>query len=108
VTEPTTFQPGGPTVRAVLQLTLPVRHGWVSTPEPTTEHGGLQAVPAGTVVRLNVGDARRCYMHDARKIVGALASAAEIEVVGTDPRGVEATRAALATALDLSRLRHTG
>lgn len=108
MTEPTAIQPAGPVLRAVLLLSLPVQSGWVSTPQPTVEYGGILPVPAGTVVRLDIADARHCFMHEAGKIAGALAAAAEIEVVGTDARGVAETRAALAAALDFTRLRHAG
>lgn len=108
MSEPTRIQSGGPVLRAVVVIKLTVRHNCVSTPSPAQEHGGLLPVQPGTVVRLDIGDARMCFSHDADKIAGAFADAAEIEVVGSNPRGVESTRNSLSTSLYFSRLRATG
>lgn len=102
------LRPGGPVLRTVLAITLPSESGAVYTPAPMSEFGGIPAVPEGTLVRLDIGDARRCFDHEADKIAGALISAAEIEIVGTDVCGVTETRVELAAALARAHLIHTG
>jgi hypothetical protein len=88
-----------PVVRAVIRLRLPIRYGSVSTPEPTMEFGGLEPLPPGTVVVLDIGPARGCPEATAWKIAGALRLCAEVQVTGRDWQGVVDTRAQLAAAL---------
>ncbi|MEE4546750.1 hypothetical protein V2S66_32900 [Streptomyces sp. V4-01] len=102
------LRPGGPTVRTVLSIALPSDGGNVATPAPLSEYGGILPAPEGTVVRLDIGDARYCTPHNADKIAGALRAAAEIEIVGSDIGGVTGTRSALAAALARARPLATG
>jgi hypothetical protein len=81
--------------------------GAASPPARTREYGGLTRAPEGSIVRLSIGDAHTFHDWDADYIVGALADAAEIEVIGSDPHGVTETRAVLAAALHRAR-RRTG
>jgi hypothetical protein len=104
----TGIRPGGPVVRTVLSIVLPSDGQGVATPAPLSEYGGILAVPEGTVVRLDIGDARYCAPYNADKIAGALLAAGEIEIVGTDIEGVTETRAELAAALSRARPLRTG
>ena len=97
----------GPVLRAVITMQLNDNRGSAVPPRPTTEYGGLPKAPAGSIVRLSIGNARTFYAPYADRIVGALVDAAEIEVIGSDPQGVTETRAALAAALGRTR-RHPG
>ncbi|HEY5834657.1 hypothetical protein [Streptomyces sp.] len=108
MSEPTPIRPAGPVVRGVVTVRLPVRDGAVHTPMPTAEYGGLEKVPAGSIVRLDIGAAQRCFGFTAAAIAGAVSGAAEVEVVGTDWRGVAETRAQLAAAIEAARHRLTG
>ncbi|MFF3326104.1 hypothetical protein [Streptomyces sp. NPDC002889] len=81
----------GPTVRGVTRLSLPTLYGAVYMPGPTQQYGGILPYPRGTVLRIDIGDARGCTDEVAALIVGALLDCAEIEVIGTDPDGVAQT-----------------
>ncbi|MEU1518295.1 hypothetical protein ABZ490_40160 [Streptomyces sp. NPDC005811] len=90
----------GPAVRAVVRVQLRASHGFVDPPSPTQQYGGIERLPAGTVARLDIGNARHCSSWIASLVAGALRDCAEVEVVGTDPRGVAETRNALTRALN--------
>lgn len=103
--KPAPIRSTGPALRAVVTMQLRDNRGSAMPPQPTSEHGGLTAAPAGSVVRLHIGDARTFFAGYADRIVGALVDAAEIEVIGSDPQGVTETREALAAALARARRR---
>jgi hypothetical protein len=98
----------GPALRAVVTMQLRADHGSVVTPQPTMEYGGLPYCPAGSVVRINIGDAEHCSPWDADKIAGAVRDAAEIEIAGTYWQGVAETHAALTAAIIRARRQRTG
>ncbi|MEW2518155.1 hypothetical protein [Actinacidiphila alni] len=99
----------GPVLRAVVTVHLPVDGRLARPPRPTQEYGGILYCPAGTVVRLDIGDARTGFTPwDADLIAGAVRDAADVEVVGTDQWGVAESRDALAAAIGRARERLTG
>ncbi|MFE1104121.1 hypothetical protein ACFW4K_26715 [Nocardiopsis alba] len=87
-----------PSSTATIQINLTNRGGWLTPPNPTSEHGGLRPVPNGVGVLLQVGNAHHLPAHTARQLAGALANAAHIDVVGTNYQVTE-IRAALDRAL---------
>lgn len=89
----------GPAVRGVTTLRLPHDRRTVWLPQPTSQYGGVLPYPPGTVLRIDIGPANHCMPERMEHLAGALTDCAEIEVVGTDPYGVAATRDALARAL---------
>lgn len=88
-----------PAVRGVVLVQLPDFHGSVYLPRPTMQYGGVLPLPPGTVLRIDIGDARACHDWPIETLAGALRECVEIEVIGTDPYGVAETRAALCRAL---------
>lgn len=89
----------GPAVRGVVALRLHCFHSFVGLPSPTQQYGGIERLPAGTVLRVDIGDARRCSDWTADLIAGAVRDCAVVEVIGTDPYGVAETEGALSRAL---------
>ena len=89
-----------PSSTATIRITLANKQGWVTTPVPTAEHGGIHPVPRGVLVELNVGDAHHLPGHTAHQLAGALAAAMHVDVVGTDYR-VQDIKAALDLALQV-------
>lgn len=87
-----------PSSTATIQINISSQNGWVTPPNPTSEHGGIHPVPHGVCVLLNVGGAHHLPAHTARQIAGALANASHIDVIGTDYR-IKGIRAALDRAL---------
>jgi hypothetical protein len=108
VTGPLPIRSTGPALRAVVTMQLRAEHGSVATPQPTMEYGGLPYCPAGSVVRINIGDAEHCYPSSADKIAGAVRDAAEIEIAGTFWQGVAETHTVLTAAIIRARRRLTG
>ena len=90
----------GPAVRGVVWLRLRSFHSYVGLPSPTQQYGGIERFPAGTVLRVDIGDAVRCSGWTAELLAGAVRDCAVVEVVGTDPYGVAETRDVLARALN--------
>ncbi len=87
-----------PSSTATIQIHLTSRGGWVTTPAPTTEHGGLHPVPCGVHVELLISDAHHLPTHTARQIAGALANAVHVDIVGTSYQ-IKGIKAALDQAL---------
>lgn len=90
----------GPAVRGVVALRLHAFHGFVGLPSPTQQYGGIEQLPPGTVVRIDIGDARHCSGWTAELLAGAVRMCAAVEVIGTDSYGVAETRDALAQVLN--------
>lgn len=103
MTGPLPIRATGPALRAVVTMQLLVERRSVVTPQPTMEHGGLPYCPAGSVVRINIGDAEHCSSWSADKIAGAVRDAAEIEIAGTYWQGVAETHTVLAAAIIRAR-----
>ncbi|WP_411091359.1 hypothetical protein [Streptomyces sp. 049-1] len=89
----------GPTLRGTAILRLPDDHGFVSLPRPTMQYGGVMAYPPGTVLRIDIGNARGCSDWSVENLAGALCECAEVEVIGTDPYAVAETTDALRRAM---------
>jgi hypothetical protein len=98
----------GPVLRAVVRMQLNDDRGHATPPRPMGEYGGLQKVPAGSIVRLDIGRAYMFYPPYGDYMAPALIDAAEIDVIGTDPRGVRAVRDGLAAAIARAQRRRAG
>jgi hypothetical protein len=90
----------GAVVRGVVALRLRSFHSFVGLPSPTQQYGGIDRYPPGTVLRVDIGDARHCSGWTAELLSGAVRDCAAIEVTGTDAYGVAETRDALTKALN--------
>ena len=102
------IRPGAPVLRTVIAMQLVVQGRVAVPPQRTVQYGGLEKAPAGSIVRLDIGQAEDFFDWDANYIVDALVDAAEIEVIGSSPRGVEAVRRELSRAISRARRRRAG
>jgi hypothetical protein len=87
------------TVTATVHITLPVTDGHAHLPRPTVEHGGLDPVPAGCCVLLDVGNAHHISGHTARTLAPVLAKAHHVDVIGTHAPTLKGIRSAIHRAI---------
>lgn len=86
----------GPRVHGVVRVELRSSNGRLRLPRPGQEYGGLQPVPPGLGVLVDIGGARHVDEPTVAHLVSAFREAGSVEVIGDDACSVVQMRSALA------------
>ena len=78
-----------PVTGGTVRYWLAVTYQSVTLPRPTQEYGGLWPARPGCTALVDIGTAQYIDRSTAQQLAGAVAAAAQVQVVGDNPLGVE-------------------